>query len=210
MLKQNSSQGVWEWLVSAKKKSLKKVAGLFFGVVIVVVVAWMLLGRFLSVPNIGTVHSGTVPAKTASFDQGSEQKRFDGTYVAFPYPGAFSEKRHETPTDGPVKERIFLAADDLEGKKIAVTVEESDNGRLDGNSSYSMRMSQERAYVKSSFSTKDGLTGYIFEKNTPVFEETAFFMDANRAVSVSCTSSFGLGTLREDLMHLLDGVQLKK
>lgn len=165
---------------------------------------WQVMNR----PAIGTVKMGEPPKKEEAFDMGSERKRFQGTYFSFPYAGKYAERRHEISEQGPLKETVFLAADD--GQKIAVTVEElKESSSLDALPSFQMRENDKKTYIEKPL-TVDGLSATVFEKNSQVFEQTAFFREGKFIVTVSASSPMKLEGLDKELSEVLEAFQWEK
>ncbi len=154
-------------------------------------------------PSIGTIKPGTLPAEPESFAQNSEKKLYKGKYITFSYPGSYSEKSHDVPKDGPVKEKIIFSGDESQGKRMAIMVEERPEKNLDASPSFQMRVKDPKRYEKEIRETGND-TKVIFTKNSQGFEMTAFFMKRNLLVSVSVTSSIHLDGLRNDLLEILE------
>lgn len=184
-----------------------KISLFLFGVVLfsgALYAAWL----FLQKPAVGVIRTGTLSAKDEGFEQGKERKRFGGTHFSFSYPGTYAEKSHSLPTSGPIKEALFLSAADLEGRKIALVVEERKGGGLDASPSFQMRANDPKTYERSSLK-QEGLDIVLFTKNSPVFEQTAFFQKNDLVASIAVTSPLRLDALLGDLDDIFQDFEWK-
>lgn len=166
------------------------------------------LWLFLQNPSIGVIRVGTPPAKDESFEQGKELKRFVGEYVSFSYPGTYVEKTHTLPVEGPIKESIFLSDAGMESKKIAVTIEKRAEESLEASPSYQMRMNDSKTYRRTSIDL-NGFSGFLFTKDSQVFEQMVFFRKNGFILSIAVTSPFSLDTLWEGLENILKSFEQK-
>lgn len=183
------------------KQKILFLSGAFFLLLALFFALWL----YLSGPAIGTVQEGKLPAEDNPFEQGNEQKRYNGKYVSFSYSAAYVLKSNETPVKGPVKESIFLTESGFSGKKIAIIVEERAENSLEASPSFKIRLEKPEIYDKKPFIQRD-FDGFLFEKNTQVFEETAFFFAGRNIISVSVTSSVSLEGLLEELERIVSGL----
>lgn len=181
---------------------------LFLFIMLLIFGSLYFLWQFLQRPVVGIVGAGKTVSKESSATD-TEQLEYQGKYLRFPYPGLYVEKMHELPVKGPVKESIFLSADDVEGKKIAVVVEERKEMVLKASPSFQMRLNKPKEYSKTMIPL-DGFDGFIFEKNSQVFEQTAFFFHKGLLVSISVTSPFKIDGLKEGLIDILKSIQWKE
>ncbi|MFZ3031814.1 MAG: hypothetical protein WA082_02150 [Candidatus Moraniibacteriota bacterium] len=191
----------------SSRKGGWKISLFLFGAVLfsgALYAVWLFLQR----PAVGVIRTGTLPVKDEGFDQGNEQKYFRGAHFSFSYPGTYAEKSHSLPASGPIKETLFLLATDLEGRKIAVTVEERVGGGLEASPSFQMRASDPQTYERTSMK-KSGLDTVLFTKNSPVFEQTAFFQKNDLVVSIAVTSSFSPDALLGDLDDIFQDFEWK-
>ena len=163
---------------------------------------------FLQKPAMGTVRVGTEETKEAAFDRSQEKKRYEGKYLSFSYSGTYEEKTHTLPVKNPVKESIFLSNSDLEGRKIAVMVEERPNGGLEESPSFQMRMMEEDIYQSESFSLND-FEGIIFSTDKSIFEQSAYFRYEGNIVTVTLTSALTDKGLKEELVEVVKSLHLQ-
>lgn len=136
-------------------------------------------------------------------------KTYQGKYLTFSYPGDYQELTHITSKEKPIRENIFLSATDLEGQKIAVVVEERETGNFEESPSFQMRLLKPKEYKKELIS-EDGFTGFLFSKNTQVFEETAFVRKENFIISVSLSSAMTIEGLNKTFMDILRSLEWHK
>jgi hypothetical protein len=174
---------------------------IFLGIIYII---WL----YLQKPAIGDIRVSTV-VSVKDTDKEKESKQFTGKYVSFSYPTGYEEKTHTTPVKGPVKENIFLSMKDLEGKKIAVVVEERENGQFEASPGYLMRVNKPKEYEKENISL-GGYKGVIFRKNTVVFERTFYLRDESFIVTISTTSPMSAETLEQELFALIESIHFLK
>lgn len=186
------------------RKRRRKVIFSLFGVILFGALCF--LWFFLRKTSVGVIRVGTPPNR--SVEQGKGLKRFVGKYVSFSYPGAYVEKMHDFPIKGPVKESIFLSVADIEGRKIAIVVEEREGGDFEASPSFQMRLDTPKEYDQEPVSVS-GRSGFLFKKNSQVFERTFFFHDKDFVVSVSSTSPFSAEDLERDLFAVIGSLRLR-
>lgn len=202
----NSSQGKKGEEQHDKKRQRKVV--LFLLVIVFFLALGYLLWRFLNRPAIGTIYPGKF-SQVDGFDRNKEKKRYDGKYVDFSYPAVYDEKRHEIFVDGPVKESVFLSADESNGRKIAVMVERRETRDFEVSPSVQMRLNEPKKYMKKKFIEGD-FQGIIFIKDSQVFEQTVFFFYDGLLVSISVTSAVTMEGLEEQLMDIVRSIKVNR
>lgn len=167
-----------------------------------------LLWQLFHEPAVGTVDAVKPLAEDTDFDAQNEQRRYDGKYISFIYSASFVEKQHDISDNGPIREMLFLVAMDS-GKRIAVTIEDRPEKTLDASPAFLMRSKNPETYRQETFESGD-FYGFIFEKNSQVFEETAFFRSGGYIVSVAVSSALSLEGLREQLFAVLETIRLRE
>lgn len=202
--KENSSKEIPE----KKKMGTRMKIVLFLLIGGIFLLSSYFLWRFLGREAIGTINEKTYFVQE-TFDHQKERKFYDGKYIDFSYPAIYSEKRHEISVNGPMKESIFLSADERNGKKIAVTVEKREKEEFETSPSVQMRLNEPKKYNKKDFSTKN-LKGIVFGKENQVFEQTAFFFSDGFLISISVTSAVMGDGLEEQLGDILKSVKTNK
>lgn len=160
---------------------------------------------FLQEPVIGEVRVGK-KAPTEDRDSAKKQKQYQGKYLTFSYPGIYAEKTHEIFVDGPVKESIFLSAADIEGRKIAVTVEEREGGDFEASPSFQMRSDKPTEYDQEPVSI-GGQSGFLFKKDTYMFERIFFLHSEDFVISISATSPFSAENLEQELFSIIGSIR---
>lgn len=183
------------------RKGRRKIV-LFFLLGVTIFIGRYFIWYSIQKPALGVIKSGELPKEQESFTQKNEKKLYKGKYITFSYPGSYSEKSHELPENGPVREKIVFFGDEMEGKQIVVTVDERLEKSLDASPSFQMRIKNPKQYEKEMRGVGDEKK-VLFTKNSQVFEVTAFFMKKNLLMSVSVTSSIHLDGLRDDLLEIL-------
>lgn len=179
----------WKWIV---------LLFLFFSFLMGIYFIWI----FFQTPAVGVIHTGFLPKKEESFDQGTEVKQFKGQFFHFSYSGKYTEVSHTVPTSGPIKEMLLLSATDTEGKKIAVTFEKRPEFTLDASPAFQMRQNDKKQYVKSTFSSH-GLDNVLFTKDSQVFEKTLFLHQKNIFLILSVSSPFSSEALLDDIEDIV-------
>lgn len=187
------------------KKSRKKTLFLF-GVFFLLGALFFVLWQYLSGPAIGTIQEGLLPSDEDLFETRNERKRYDGKYLSFSYPALFVSKTDTAPVNGPVKESIFLTETGFQSRKITVILEEREENNLEASPSFKMRLEKPKIYKKKLFS-EGAFDGSLFEQDTPVFEQTAFFRDGKSILSVSVTSPTTLEGLEEELRRVVRSIR---
>jgi hypothetical protein len=167
-----------------------------------------IIWTFLQKPVISDIRVGT-KEPSADIIKNKEPKFYQGKYLTFSYPGDYQELTHAISEEKPVKESIFLSATDLEGQKIAVVAEERETGNFEESPSFQMRLLKPKEYKKEPIS-ENGLKGFLFSKNTQVFEETAFVSKGNFIISVSLSSPMSIEGLNKELLGVLQSLEWKK
>ncbi len=203
-----SKEGDIQAIESGKKKKSSKKILFFVFFAAVIGIGGYLLWQFVQKPAIGIV-TVKAPKQEEAFDRGKERKTYEGKHLSFVYPATFDEKVHETTRKGPVIERIFLSAADIEGKKIAIMVEKRDVVALDEMPSYKMRDMDPKKYARETFS-ENGLKGTVFANHESVYERTAFFIHRGLLFSVSVSSPIQSESLSADLEAVLRSLRWKE
>ncbi len=127
--------------------------------------AFFWLWRFLQKPAIGTIRSGVAPLAEQVFTREKEKQRYTGKYLNFSHGAAYREKGHDLPVNGPIKESIFLSAEDIEGRKIALILADRGTSNLASDPSFQVRRDASGEYQSKSFQVAN-FQGMIFQKNT--------------------------------------------
>jgi hypothetical protein len=195
--------------VSKKKHFVSKrhrYAVIFF-VVFLLGLGCFLLWRFLQSPAVGTIRLGELPTVTESFDVSKEKKRYSGKYFDFSYVVPYVEKRHELPINGPIKESVFLSAEDVEGRKIALVLADRGTSDLTSDPSFQVRSDARGGYRSKTFAV-GAFRGILFQKNTQIFEATAFFLYQGQIMSISITSPFDEEGLEAELSDIVESLRL--
>ena len=162
--------------------------------------------QFLQQPVVGTITTEKAQKK----DDGDQKKPilYQGKYLTFMYPSIYEEKAHEIPIKSPVKESIFLSAKDFEGQKIAIVAEERARGDMESSPSFQMRVDKPE-YDQEPVAI-GWLSGFLFKKNSPVFEQTFFSHGTDFVVSISMTSPLSMDGLEQDLFALIASIRFRE
>jgi hypothetical protein len=208
--------------IQAAKENNKKSS--FWKYVILITLLFVgayIIWLFMQRPSVADIRVG-IKESSVDISKNKEPKKYHGKYLTFSYPGDYQELTHTTPEEkparssyansvagGPIKENIFLSAIDLEGQKIAVVVEERATGNFEESPSFQMRLLKPKEYKKEPIS-ENGFKGFLFKKNTQVFEETAFVRKENFIISVSLSSPMNIEGLNKALMDVLRTLEWRK
>lgn len=168
--------------------------------------AYVLWG-FLQQPVVGTV--GVVEqvlTPTGESESPEAEKQYQGTYLTFTYPATYEEKRRDNPFSEVIQESVFFAAKDIEGQKIAMVVEERTERTFEASPAFQMRMNNAQEYTRKPLALS-GLEGFIFTKESQVYEVTAFFRHNTQLVTLSLTSPFTLDGLEKTLLAILESLK---
>lgn len=167
----------------------------------------LLIWRFLQRPAMGTIHPGKTLVVSESFDGRKEKKRYSGKYVDFSYTAAYLERRHDLPVNSPIKESISLSAEDIEGRKITLIVADRGTSDLASDPSFQIRNDTSGEYQSKPLQIAN-FQGMLFQKNTQIFEVTAFFPYQGHIMSISVTSPFSLEGLETELFDIVESLHL--
>lgn len=160
---------------------------------------------FLQKPAVGTIRPGATPTAAEVFTREKEKKRYTGKYFDFSHGAAYQEKRHDLPVNDPIKESVFLSTGDIEGRKIALILADRGTSDLASDPSFQIRNDASGEYQSKSFQVVN-FQGTVFQKNTQIFEVTAFFSYQEYIVSISLTSPFTLEGLETELSAIVESL----
>lgn len=163
------------------------------------------LWRFLQKPAVGTIRPGATPLAEQVFTREKEKQRYTGKYLDFSHGAAYREKGHDLPVNGLIKESIFLSAEDIEGRKISLILADRGTSDLASDPSFQVRSDASGEYQSKSFQVAN-FQGTVFQKNTQIFEVTAFFSYQEYIVSISLTSPFTLEGLETELSAIMESL----
>lgn len=188
----------------AKKWHRPVIFGAIF-VIIVIVVAflWWLFQR----PSQGTITVVPVLEQADSVAP-RQRQRYEGKYVTFTYPDDFQRREEVEAVKYPLLERVYLSRSDIEGRKIAFTLQDNTGNAFEEYSSFRIRRNDPDVYVEEKVE-RHGLDTVFFTKMTSVFEVGAFFHRGNWVASLIISSPTTVKGLREELEALLDSFEWK-
>lgn len=134
-----------------------------------------------------------------------EKKLYQGKFFTFLYDEGYLEKTHSLPESGPIKETLFLSTSDVEGRKIAVTLADRGTNDLVSDPSFQLRQNSHEEYQSRPFEVAP-FQGTLFQKNTQLFEVTAFFTYQGKIMTLSITSPFSLEGLEKELFTVIESL----
>ncbi|MFA9262836.1 MAG: hypothetical protein ACEQSB_05840 [Undibacterium sp.] len=164
---------------------------------------WWLFNR----PSQGVITAGEVPQKT-DFSDPAHRKRYQGKYFTFTYPYDFDRREENENVKPPLLERLFLARNDIEGRKIALTLQDNSGNSFEEYSSFRIRRADPTVYREETIE-RNGENITLFTKETIVFEVAAFFHRGNRVFSLVVSSPTTENGLREEVFAALDSFEWK-
>lgn len=165
--------------------------------------------RYLERPAVGEIWTSTVVSREDR-DSKNERKEYRGEYLVFSHPISYEEKTYTLPVKGPVKESILLSEKSVEGKKIAIVVEERSGGDYTASPAFQMRSLKPKDYEKAEDMSLGGYRGVLFRKDTGVFERTFFLHDSDLVVTVSMSSPFSAEALEGELSNIIKSIRFLK
>ncbi len=157
--------------------------------------------QFFGAPAQGTVRV-SLPAQAERVTKNDKEWLYKGNFFEFSLPLVYVEKKHTFGKEGPIQESVYFSTQDIEGKKIALTLSKRGSTDLAEEPSFRLRETLPMRYVRSSLQGFP-FQGVIFTKKELPFEITVFFVQKEFIVSISITSPFGDKTLLPELLSLL-------
>lgn len=186
---------------SKRKKRFAYGAAFFLLIVLVIALLWWLFGQ----PSQGTITVMSAPERVDPSDS-QHRRRYEGKYITFTYPYDFERRKEVEAVKFPLLERIYLSRSDIEGRKIAFTVQDNTSNSFEEYSSFRIRRNDPSVYVEEGVERK-GLNTVFFTKKSSVFETSAFFYRGNQVVAIVVSSPTTQNGLREELESLLDSFE---
>lgn len=195
--------------IQPERKPEKRRRGIIFLVILVVVAItiaflWWLFQR----PSQGTI--AIVPASEKIDPAHSDyRKRYQGKYITFTYPHDFQRREEVEAVKHPLLERVYLSRSDIEGRKIALTLQDNSGNSFQEYSSFRIRRNDPDTYIEENVG-RNGLDVVFFTKTTSVYEIGAFFHRGNQVVALVVSSPTTQKGLREELEALIDSFEWKE
>lgn len=176
---------------------------IFVVVASVIAFLWWLFQR----PSQGTIVIVPASEKIDPADP-DHRKRYQGKYITFTYPYDFERREEVEAVKHPLLERIYLSRSDIEGRKIALTLQDNSGNSFEEYSSFRIRQNDPGTYTEEKVK-RNGLDVVFFTKTTSVYEVGAFFHRGNRVVALVVSSPTTQTGLREELEALIDSFTWK-
>lgn len=141
-------------------------------------------------PAVGVVHKKETHIPSEEIPVEEKIKEFRGTHFSFSIPESFEEKRHEVSEgdSGNVFERLYLSEGNVDGRKVAVVIEQGTPEGVAGISGVAFRKLDPETYSFERVSIGDREAS-LFTKSEEVYEVTGFFEEGALVASVSVTSA---------------------
>ncbi len=145
----------------------------------------------LKKPSVGDVWVSDAEQPIIA-EKPKENERFEGKYVSFAHFTSYKEKNHtiEEDEEKNILERAFFSEEEINAKKIALTVEKLPGGNMEESANYKMRETYSDRYKKEKFSRGEA-RGIAFSlKDQQSFEKVIFIQSGNLLAELALTSSF--------------------
>lgn len=142
---------------------------LFFAFALAIAFLWWIFQR----PSQGTI-TITPPNEKIDPADPNHRKRYQGKYITFTYPYDFHRREEVETVKFPLLERLYLSRSDIEGRKIALTLQDNSNNSFDEYSSFRIRRNDPDTYKEEKVE-RNGLNTVFFTKSTSVYEVGVFF-----------------------------------
>lgn len=154
--------------------------------------------QYLNKPAIGDVRV-VEQKQTANTPLLREKERFEGKYVTFAHYSSYVEKSHEITEDkqSNILESAFFAQQDINSKKIALTVEKLSGGNMENSSNYKLRITYPKLYKKSEF-YQNGISGIEFSADNDQEREKVFFVQRENILVTLAITGFITGDEESD------------
>jgi hypothetical protein len=162
---------------------------------------WWLFQR----PSHGTV-SVAPSVEKVNYADPDHRKRYQGKYFTFTYPADFNRREESEAVKYPLLERVYLSRSDIEGRKIALMLQDNTGYRFEEYSSFRIRRDDKRTYQEHE-AVHNGFKAAFFTKDTSVFEVSAFLAHGNQVLSVVVSSPISPDGLETEVSTLLDSFQ---
>ncbi len=156
-------------------------------------------------PSQGMITVMSPPESIEMNDQ-EQRKRYQGKYFTFSYPSGFRRREEVEAVKYPLLERVYLSRNDIEGRKIAVVLQDNANNTFEEYSSFRIRRNDSVTYSEDR-SMRNGLDTVFFTKTESVFEVGAFFHRGSRVASIVVSSPTTQNGLREEVESVIDSWQ---
>jgi hypothetical protein len=163
----------------------------------------LFLWWFFRQKSYGSVSVAPTAPEPIDYAAPEHRKEYRGKYITFSYPSDFTRREENESVKYPLLERIYLSKSDIEGRKIALTVQDNTGYSFDEYSSFRIRRAEPSVYHEEKIE-KNGLKSVLFTKNSVVFEVSAFFYSDNQVASITVSSPTTLSGLQEEVSALLD------
>lgn len=186
-----------------KKKRFVYGAAFFLLTIALIALLWWLFQR----PSQGTI---TVVSAPELIDRSEPKSRehYQGKYLTFTYPDDFRRREEVEVVKYPLLERVYLSRNDIEGRKIALTLQDNAGNSFEEYSSFRIRRSDPTVYTEDR-TERNGLDAVFFTKMNSVFEVSAFFYRGSQVVVIVVSSPTTQSGLREELEAILDSFEWK-
>lgn len=171
---------------------------------ITAVFLWWLFNQ----PSQGSITRSQEPEEKKDLSNPAHRKRYQGKYFTFTYPYDFNRREENESVKAPILERLFLSRNDIEGRKIALTLQDNTGNSFEEYGSFRIRKVDPAVYQEEIIE-RNGETVVFFTKSTVVFEVSAFFHRQNQVMSITVSSPTTQKGLREEVFSVLDSFEWK-
>lgn len=181
---------------------------IFVAIVVLVASAIAFLWWLFQRPSQGTIVIVPASEKMNPADP-DHRTHYQGKYITFTYPYDFERREEVEAVKHPLLERIYLSRNDIEGRKIALTLQDNSGNSFEEYSSFRIRQNDPGTYTEEKV-TRNGLDAVFFTKTTSVYEVGAFFHRGNQVIALVVSSPTTQKGLREELETLIDSFAWKE
>lgn len=198
-----------EHLLTKQKDRQKRRTALFWTSVVIMGVLALGFGWWwvMQQKSLGVITVMTAP-ELPQTEEAVRFERYDGHFFSFLHQAGYRPYYPSNEGKFPILERQWLIHTGLEGRKIAIVVQDAAGSTLDEYASYRLRDMDKKAYTKEKL-VQAGTAYTLFTKHEPVYEAGVFWQEKNRIMSIVLSSPVQTSDLRAELEHTLETLEKK-
>lgn len=200
--------------MAEQKSTFKKIIRYFFWITLISTIAvGFFFWRQMQKPTSGQIKVvAQTPVSVVPVDSALE--RFEGEYFSFAHDAKYLLKNHQKDFEknGVLLETAFFAQQDVNSKKIAITVEDIKGRTMTDTGNFLMRQKTPKTYKEEKFEV-ESVKGISFETTTESgFLEKVFFIPKGEYVAEFAFTQpiTDDGSSELEMMTILKSVQWKK
>jgi hypothetical protein len=181
------------------------------GIMIVLcLLGWYGYYNFFQKPISGEIVQETKKEKNV---ESMPLERFEAKYLSFRHSPMYRVNFHEKEIteNKNILERALLSQIGIDGKKIALTVEDMTHRNLTDVASYNLRKKMTTRYAESKFNYSDWTGSVFLSRENDIFEKTVFISKENKLIEISFSSVLNSESETEkESMDVIESIQWKK